>query len=419
MRRPPQIFLGATAAGTLFSPPQICTLVLGPPRSGKTTSIIIPNVLMASSSLIVISTKADIFHATQHRRRNFGGISLFDPTDAMGDLSGVHRSGWSPLVSAHAWERAVLNADAMVGASVGARSSESNHWLERAGALLASLFHAGALAEMEMHRVLSAIHRRSVEEFVEILSVHDANLALDLLTGILATDPREQSGIWSTAAGVLSAYRTETVLRSATYPAISWEEFIHERRTLYVISPSDHQQQVAPLIAGLLRDLRSVTYAISRGEGATPPPVLLILDELANIAPLHDLPALIAEGASQGVLTLATLQDLSQARQRWGTAGDAFLSLFGTKIVLPGIGDQRTLRDLSLLAGDHWVATRSFSRPVGPGRRTRIATTASLTRVPRLPPSSIANPRHHTATVIIGATSHRVELRPHFAGASD
>ena len=37
----------------------------------------------------------------------------------------------------------------------------------------------------------------------------------------------------------------------------------------------------------------------------------------------------------------AGLQDLSQARARWGTAADGFLSLFGTTVVLPGIGELR------------------------------------------------------------------------------
>ena len=80
-----------------------------------------------------------------------------------------------------------------------------------------------------------------------------------------------------------------------------------------------------------------------------------MLDELANIAPLHDLPTLIAEGGSQGVVTLACLQDLAQARARWDREADGFLSLFGTKLVFPGIGDTRTLEAVSLLAGEHEV----------------------------------------------------------------
>ena len=83
------------------------------------------------------------------------------------------------------------------------------------------------------------------------------------------------------------------------------------------------------------------------GSGAAP--VVLALDEVANIAPIPDLPAMVSEGGGQGLLTLACLQDLSQARGRWGSAAEGFLSLFGTTVVLPGIGDVRTLEALSAL----------------------------------------------------------------------
>jgi hypothetical protein len=91
---------------------------------------------------------------------------------------------------------------------------------------------------------------------------------------------------------------------------------------------------------------------------------VLALDEVANIAPVPDLPAMVSEGGSQGVATLACLQDLSQARGRWGTAAEGFLSLFGTTVVLPGIGDVKTLEALSTLAGEEEVTTRSLSQPV-------------------------------------------------------
>jgi hypothetical protein len=62
----------------------------------------------------------------------------------------------------------------------------------------------------------------------------------------------------------------------------------------------------------------------------------LALDELANVAPLPRLASIVSEGGGQGVLTMACLQDLSQARSRWGTSAEGFLSLFPTTVVLPG-----------------------------------------------------------------------------------
>ena len=103
---------------------------------------------------------------------------------------------------------------------------------------------------------------------------------------------------------------------------------------MYICSAGRRQRQFAPLVVGAVGDVRDATYERERrGHGG--PPTLLALDEVANIAPIPDLPAMLSEGAGQGLLVLACLQDLSQARGRWGRAADGFLSLFGTTVVLP------------------------------------------------------------------------------------
>ena len=132
---------------------------------------------------------------------------------------------------------------------------------------------------------------------------------------------------------------------------------------MYIAAPAHHQALVAPLVVGFLDDVRRAAYERALdGPEAGSPPVVLALDELANIAPLPDLPAMISEGGGQGLVTLACFQDLSQARHRWPGQADGFPSLFGTTVVLPGIGDVRTLEALSLLTGDEELVTRSVSR---------------------------------------------------------
>ena len=103
----------------------------------------------------------------------------------------------------------------MVGASrsSGQRGGE-HHWTERAGALLSTLLHAAATEELSMRDVLQWIDRHNGAPALEILASNagEEAPATDLLAGIVATDSREQSGIWSTASGVLAAYRTEGAL---------------------------------------------------------------------------------------------------------------------------------------------------------------------------------------------------------------
>jgi len=388
------LYLGNRLDAPVFAPPQHGALVLGPPRCGKTASVVIPNVLGSCGAVVAVSTKPDILDVTATARQQVGPSYLFDPSGSVRAPPGVERVGWSPLHASGRWDGAIAVAEAMVlSARPGGDRGDSAHWTERAGALLSVAFHAGAVGGLSFAEVMEAIDRRQAADFAdplaraesgrqrsgrqpasaaapnEELARADAGRAGQLLAGIRATDSREQSGIWSTASSVLSAYRTQTAIDSTTGPALDAARMIDERATLYVCAGSDEQRQTAPVVAGVLRDLRTAAYrrhaALDRpaGSGAWGPPLVFALDEVANIAPLHDLPTLVAEGGSQGVVTLACLQDLSQAEGRWPGVAGGFLTLFQAKLVFPGIADTRTLEAISLLAGDvdvpHVSSTRS------------------------------------------------------------
>ncbi len=134
---------------------------------------------------------------------------------------------------------------------------------------------------------------------------------------IAGTDERERSGIFSTAAGVLAAYRSPAAV--AATPNFEPHAFVRSSDTVYIAAPADAQDQLAPIVVALLDRLRRVTYRREAGW----PPVLWAIDEAADIAPLPNLPSIISEGANQGSVSLVCLQDLSQARQRWGAAADS------------------------------------------------------------------------------------------------
>ena len=90
--------------------------------------------------------------------------------------------------------------------------------------------------------------------------------ATDLLAGIVATDSREQSGIWSTASGVLAAYRTEGALASTRMPPLDFEAFCDGPNTLYICSTGRRQRQFAPLVVAIVGDVRDAAYARARDE---------------------------------------------------------------------------------------------------------------------------------------------------------
>ncbi|MGH8980659.1 MAG: type IV secretory system conjugative DNA transfer family protein [Acidimicrobiales bacterium] len=388
------IFLGVGTSGLTWAGREHSTLVLGPSRSGKTTALMIPNVLGAEGAVVSTSTKSDVLHKTLPTRRRMGWCALFDPSGTVEPMPGVHRIGWSPVVAARDWDGAARVARSMVDAARGQRSGAvdsgpDRHWTERAGSLLGPLLHAAALSGEPMRTVVHWVDRHDGSRALSVLEGHYGGIAAptDLLAGIVSTDSREQSGIWSTASGIVGAYRAEVALASTEPPYLDADAFCAGRNTLYICGDGAYQQLLAPLVVGIVAQVRDAAYR--RGGDLREPPVLLALDEVANIAPLPDLPALVTEGPGQGLLTLACLQDLSQARARWGPEANAFLSIFGSSIVLGGIADIPTLEALSALGGEQERVNRSVGRSSGAsGRQVSTTDTAELRR--RLPVDVIA-----------------------------
>lgn len=397
------VYLGLGARGWAWTGPERSTLVLGPSRSGKTSALVMPNVLCAPGAVVATSTKPDVLRATAVARASTGWCLVFDPTGAVELPPGVHRVGWSPVQAAREWHGALEIADAMVRTARGTPNGAvgagaEGHWTERAAALLAPMLHAASLDGFPMRTVLHWVDRHDGAPALDSLVARlgDDAVPTDLLAGILSTDEREQSGIWSTASGVLAAYRSPGALSSTEGPLLDPDAFCEGRHTLYVCAPATQQQLLAPLVVALLSQVRDAAYRrAARQDGerrARAVPVLFALDEVANIAPLPDLPSLVSEGPGQGLLTLACLQDLSQARARWGAEADAFVSLFGATVVLGGIADMRTLEALSALSGDREVRNRTVGFTDGAGGRQVSATDGTVLRR-RLPVDAVARGR--------------------------
>lgn len=397
-----RLYLGRTAGGLALSPPQHATLVLGPPRSGKSSGLVVPNVLAAPGPVVSTSTKPDVLAATLPVRRRLGRCWLLDPTGTTSPPEGVVPLRWSPVVAARTWDEALVVTRALSGAArPDSRGGEAAHWTERAEAVIAPLLHAAALAGVDMRQVVTWVLTHNLGVPRATLAGHGATLAAAVLEGLEKSDQRELAGIWSTAAGILAAYRAQAVLASAASPNFHPAGFSSSRDTVYVCAPAERQELVAPIVVAFLAAVRADAYARAAAGGARPGPVLLALDEVANIAPLPDLPATVSEAGGQGVAVLACLQDLSQARHRWGARADGLLTLFGTKVVLGGVADQATLELVSRLGGEVDIPKPSVDQ--GTWWRPGGGETWSLHRQRRLPVDAVRELPPGGAIVLSGA----------------
>jgi len=418
-------FLGFSRGGEWVSAdPEHAVMVLGPPRSGKTSAVVIPALLGAPGAVVSTATKRDVLDATWRARARVGQVWLFDPSGEDLELPReIRRLCWSPVTAAATWDAALLMARAMAAAtSPGRGTSNEDHWRERSTALLAPLLYAAKLGELPIDGVLAWVLRQELEAAKLVLDDHHATVAGDVLAGIDKTDARERSSIFSATAGVLAAYNADATRKTSSRPNFDPRRFVGSSDTVYVTAPAHRQALCAPLVVGLLEQIRHATYQRA-ACGADGPPVFMCLDEVANIAPIHDLPALVSEAGGQKLHVMACLQDLSQARSRWGeAAADGFLSLFQTKLMLSGIADGRTLEAVSLALGEYdrqlvsYTVGRSQSEALfpGPGQRTE-SVSYHTQRQRTLPPGEVARLPGGHALLLRGTGWGLVRLAPWYS----
>ena len=129
----PELYVGTDGHRLIWAGPQQALLVLGPPRSGKTSTLVVPNVLAAPGPVLVTSTKPDILQATLASRSERGRCWWLDPAGTVEPPPGTLPLRWSPVVAAYSWEEALVTARVMTAAVQAARHLWRQRPLDRTG----------------------------------------------------------------------------------------------------------------------------------------------------------------------------------------------------------------------------------------------------------------------------------------------
>ena len=165
---------------------------------------------------------------------------------------------------------------------------------------------------------------------------------------------RERGTVFSTVMRIFNVFTERSVAKSAMSSRFDPDEFLRRRGTLYLCSPRQAPERIASLFVGILMTVVTSAYAMadadpSRQRNAG---LGLFLDELANVVPIEDLPALASQGAGRGVMLMSIVQDISQLRARYGAdRANTILNNHGCKVILPGITDPETADVLGKLIG--------------------------------------------------------------------
>jgi type IV secretion system protein VirD4 len=363
-------------------------LVLGPPRSGKGMNTVVPMILEAPGAVVTTSLFTDNIALTLRQREKRGPVAVFAPSLGQALPSAMR---WSPIRGCEYPDTAQLRATALAaGTSRGVENA--SFWRDKTVQALYPMLHAAAISgatTADFDRWCSG--PALAEEAVTILRDHPRAVAgwADKLAEIINADPRTRDNMW---AGVQQATRSlsnPNVLDACSPRAgeqFDPARFLAESGTLYVVG--DDKGVDGPLVAALIEDVFAAAKHIANTSAGNrlDPPLLLMLDEAANIAYLPSLPTMVSAGGGRGVTTVNVWQSRAQARDRWGA--DAERAIWGAstvKLILGGLSDAQDLNDLSTLVGTRSERTDTTSVN-GDGTRS---TSSSWREVPIMRPEQI------------------------------
>jgi type IV secretory pathway TraG/TraD family ATPase VirD4 len=337
-----RIALGRTADGVIRAEERQPVLVLGAPRTGKTTGFIIPSLLEWEGPAVVTSIRRDVVDATLAVRQRRGRAQVFEPTGQLGDLP---RVGWDPVGCSTSWDRAMAMAYWMTQTSGESGMTDERFWYSEAQRLLAPLFVAAHESGGSMRNVLEWLQREEVSGVLEILEPADQQ-AFDAYFSYVAYEERLRGSVRATASSVLNAYQSRAVLDSTEGALFDPELFLDGgANTLYLCAPASAQSELAPLITGLVRDLVAVAYQREAAGDVLDPAMLVCLDEAGNVCRIPDLDHLATTAAGSGMQLVTVFHNLNQAITAYGMEGASTIVVnHGVMVVFPGLREGDTYR---------------------------------------------------------------------------
>jgi type IV secretion system protein VirD4 len=365
-------------------------LVLGPTQSGKTSGLAVPALLEWSGPVIATSVKDDLAAHTLGWRSGQGPCWVFDPTRTSG--TGPSAS-WSPLADCADWSAAQRMASWLVEATPARTGlADAAFWYAAAAKQLAPLLLAARVGGATMADVVRWTNSCVFDEPTRLLDVcaeHGASVAL---AACEARDARILSSVATTLETVLAPFEDPVVAASTESAEIDMDELLVASGSLYLCGPSQEQHRVQGLFAAVVSSaVAAATRRVNDTGQPLDPPLLLVLDEAANIAPIRDLDTLASTGAGLGIQLVTVCQDLAQLANRYGPdRSRTIANNHRAKLLLSGVSDLTTLDLVSGLAGETALREDTFSYDWPDRRRTqssavayrRLAPADELRRIP-------------------------------------
>lgn len=338
--------------------------IVASPRMGKTMYLAVGMIIDAPAAVVATTTKFELVRLTALLRQDIGRVWVFDPE---GISRWPDKLRWNVVDGCAEVKTAARRAKAMVAARPVDDGGKNNKFFEDAAVTVLRCFlHAAALGGFTMRDVLTWTRDFSDETPYRVLDNHEdaaPGWGHDLRK-FCQGEARETVSSTEMSLSLVLAPLADPRVIEMVCPDDDGEsfdpaEFIHSSDTLYLLSEGE-SGGAAPLVTALLETVIAEGKRASQftRSGRLSPAITFVLDEVANVAPIPNLPSLMADGGGRGLSVWFFAQAFSQLEARYGRQGaETIWAAAAVKMLLGGSSDDAFLESVSRLLGERRITT--------------------------------------------------------------
>ncbi len=419
-------------------------ITLAPTRAGKGVGTVIPNLLAAERSVLVIDPKGENARIAGEARRRFGTVHVLDPFEVSGHPSACY----NPLdrLTPHSLdlgEDAASLTEALVMDPPG-QVTEA-HWNEEAKAILGGLIMFCVCHEDRDRRSLATVREyltlppEKLRALLELMQDSDeaGGLIARAANRFLGKADREAASVLSNAQRHTHFLDSPRIAKCLARSDFAFSDLRHRITSVFLVLPPNrmdaYSRWLRLLVSQALQDIArdaevSATLAGPqnasegrserlRASNPTLGPALFLLDEFAALGRLEAVERAMGLMAGYGLQLWPILQDMSQLKDLYGERAGTFIANAGVQQVF-GVNDFETAKWLSQMIGQETAGfqTDSFKPGDGPSFSNNLTGRDLLTpdEIMQLPPDRQLLRVQGQATAI--AQKLRYYADPEFAG---
>ncbi|MEV8534730.1 type VI secretion protein [Streptomyces sp. NPDC051211] len=285
----------------------------------------------AEGAALIVTSSPTLWAETKDARAKLGPVLLYDPSHLCDTPARLH---WNPAEECADRDTAAARAVALLG-PVRPQARMDAAVADTAETLLRSWLHAAALDGRPFKQIHRWAQGAGSHDPVRVLRTHPkaAPGAAGELESALTAHPERREIAHQLTARALSALNSIHIRESCNpnrTDSLALASFMAEGGSLYLVGEPLEDPRAHPGAMPLLTALASSVVEHGRrmaarsSHGRLDPPLSLVLDDIAAVAPVPQLPDLLTDPA---LPLLATCRSREQARSRWP---DADLPLTGT-----------------------------------------------------------------------------------------